>query len=48
MGPFLTLPVLELQIGYLHQNGVEFCQQVIGAGFNLFLALHIALRYNLG
>ena len=28
---------LELQTGYLYQNGVEFHQKVIGAGFNLLL-----------
>ena len=33
MGPIL---VLELQRGYLYQNGVEFRQKVIGAGLNLF------------
>ena len=36
MGPFLTFLVLELQRGYLYQNGVEFRQKVIGAGLNLF------------
>ena len=48
MGPFLTFSVLELQRGYLYQNGVEFRQKVIGAGLNLFWPLHIALCYNLG
>ena len=36
MGPFLIFSVFELQRGYLYQNGVEFCQKVIGAGLNLF------------
>ena len=36
MGLFLTFSVFELQRGYLYQNGVEFCQKVIGAGLNLF------------
>ena len=36
MGLFLTFSVLELQRGYLYQNGVEFRQKVIGAGLNLF------------
>ena len=43
MGPFLTFIVLELQRGYLYQNGVEFRQKVIGAGLNLFLGhLHFS------
>ena len=37
MGPFLTFLVLELQRGYLYQNGVVFRHKVIGAGLNLFL-----------
>ena len=45
MGPFLTFSVLELQRGYLYQNGVEFHQKLIGAGLNLFWPLHIALCY---
>ena len=32
MGLFLTFSVFELQRGYLYQNGVEFRQNVIGAG----------------
>ena len=36
MGLFLTFSVFELQRGYLYQNGVEFRQNVIGAGLNLF------------
>ena len=36
MGPFLTFLVLELQRGYLYQNGVEFRQKVIGFNLNLF------------
>ena len=39
MGPFLTFLVLELQRGYLYQNGVEFRQKVIGAGLKLFSSL---------
>ena len=34
MALFLTFSVFELQRGYLYQNGVEFCQKVIGAGLN--------------
>ena len=36
MGLFLTFSVFELQRGYLYQNGVEFCQKMIGAGLTLF------------
>ena len=36
MSPILTFSVLELQRGYLYQNGIEFRQKVIGAGLNLF------------
>ena len=32
MDPFLTFSVLELQKGYLYQNGVEFHQQFNGIG----------------
>ena len=39
LGPFLSFLVLELQRGYLYQNGVEFRQKVIGAGLNLFLVI---------
>ena len=39
MGPFQTFLVLELQRGYLYQNGVEFRQKVIGASLNLFWGL---------
>ena len=31
MGLFITFSVLELQRGYLYQNGVKFRQKVIGA-----------------
>ena len=36
MGLFVTFSVLELQRAYIYQNGVEFSQNVIGAGLNLF------------
>ena len=44
MGLFLTFSVLELQRGYLYQNGVEFRQKVIGAGLNFFWGHYFLFR----
>ena len=42
---FNPILVLGLQRGYFYQNGVEFCQKVIGAGLNLFWPLNFVLGF---